>query len=126
VLKGSQMAAMPNRELYASLQWSENGYAVRSKNMPQGLSANLDWIARSHMWADDANTAYVAGYGVFNAQVRETFKYKEIDWQAFAIVNNIGNRNYVGSVIVNQTAGQFYEPGLPRNWVTGLQGQMRF
>jgi iron complex outermembrane receptor protein len=123
---GNQLAGLPNQQLYANLQWSQNGFARVGQAPIKGLQANVEWVARSHMWADDANTAYVAGYGIFNMQVRENFDFKGINWEAFAMVNNVGNQNYVGSVIVNQTNGQYYESGLPRNWIAGLQGQLKF
>jgi iron complex outermembrane receptor protein len=126
VAAGNQLAGLPNQQLYANLQWSQNGFARVGQAPIKGLQANVEWVARSHMWADDANTAYVAGYGIFNMQVRENFDFKGINWEAFAMVNNVGNQNYVGSVIVNQTNGQYYESGLPRNWIAGLQGQLKF
>jgi hypothetical protein len=35
-------------------------------------------------------------------------------------LNNASDERYVGSVIVNQTSFQYYEPGLPKNWTAGV------
>jgi len=39
----------------------------------------------------------------------------------FVRLNNIFNRIYIGSVIVNQTSSQFYESTPGRNWILGLK-----
>lgn len=36
-------------------------------------------------------------------------------------VDNLSDKRYVGSVIVNQSAAQFYEPAAGRNWTVGLR-----
>jgi iron complex outermembrane recepter protein len=41
-------------------------------------------------------------------------------------IDNLANRRYVGSVIVNQANQQFYEPGLPRQWQLGLTAAYKF
>jgi len=36
-------------------------------------------------------------------------------------LDNLANKKTIGSVIVNQASGQFYEPGLNRNFSLGVQ-----
>ena len=40
---------------------------------------------------------------------------------AFARIDNVTDQRYVGSVIVNQAALQFYEPAPGINWTLGLR-----
>jgi len=40
---------------------------------------------------------------------------------AYARVDNLTDKRYVGSVIVNQAASRFYEPAPGRNWTLGLR-----
>ena len=61
-----------------------------------------------------------AGQGLFNLRLREGVQWGALAVEGFAAINNLANRQYVGTVITNQSAGQYYEPGLPRNWVLGL------
>jgi iron complex outermembrane receptor protein len=35
-------------------------------------------------------------------------------------VDNLGNRRYVGSVIVNESSGRFFEPAPTRTWLLGF------
>jgi iron complex outermembrane receptor protein len=41
-------------------------------------------------------------------------------------VDNVTNRKYIGSVIVAETNGRFYEPAPTRNWLAGVQAELRF
>ena len=81
-------------------------------------------MARSQLWADDNNTASAAGYGMFNARGRQRYAVGAAQVQAFVGINNLSNRSTVGSVIVNQSSSQYFEPGLPRSWVLGVQSHI--
>mgnify|MGYP003350818250 FL=1 len=90
-----------------------------------GLEASLDWIARSRLWANDANTESAPGYGVVNARLKHRFVPTErLAVETYLGVDNLANRVTVGSVIVNQASRQYYEPGMPRSWVLGLQTRL--
>ena len=52
---------------------------------------------------------YLDAHPVTNQQFRE-----------FVRVNNIGNLNYVGSVIVGDTNSRFFEPAATRNFIVGV------
>jgi hypothetical protein len=39
-------------------------------------------------------------------------------------VDNVTNKDTISSVIVNQSKQQYFEPGLPRSWVIGVQSQI--
>ena len=42
------------------------------------------------------------------------------------VVDNLTNRNYVGSVIVNETNFRYFEPAPRRNMSIGLQASLQF
>jgi len=56
------------------------------------------------------------------ANVRAGFEQQSGRWQfrEFIRVNNIGNLNYVGSVIVGDTNSRFFEPSATRNFILGV------
>lgn len=118
---GNRMPGIPQRQMYASLQWADQGFAPKAL----GFSASADWVSRSAMWASDMNDAVsrVAGYDVVNLRARHRSQWGTVRLEAWAGVDNLTNRQYVGSVIVNQSAStpQYFEPGLPRNWMTGIK-----
>jgi iron complex outermembrane receptor protein len=44
----------------------------------------------------------------------------------FVRIDNLGNRNYVGSVIVNETNFRYFEPAPRRNMSGGIQASVQF
>jgi iron complex outermembrane receptor protein len=44
----------------------------------------------------------------------------------FARIDNLTDRNYVGSVIVNETNSRYYEPAPRRNMTVGIQASLQF
>ena len=65
--------------------------------------STLETIARAKIYADDRNTDAAAGYWVAN--LRAGFEQETRHWRfsEFARLDNLTNRAYVGSVIVNET-----------------------
>jgi iron complex outermembrane receptor protein len=58
---------------------------------------------------------------VFNIALQQRWAVDRGMLTVYGRINNVGDERYVGSVIVNQnTTLQYYEPGLPRNWLLGL------
>jgi iron complex outermembrane receptor protein len=44
----------------------------------------------------------------------------------FLRVDNVGDKAYVGSVVVNDANGRYYEPAPRRNMLLGLQAGLQF
>lgn len=122
---GNRLPGIPDQQLFASLQWADQGFASRANPRPQGWSASADWVARSSFWASDVNDSgsKVAGYGALNLRVRHRSVWGPVRAELWAGVDNLMGHPYVGSVIVNQSANppQYFEPGLPRNWMAGVK-----
>ena len=126
---GNSLPAIPKHQLFASLQWSEKGFAQAGQKPALGMEAGLDVIHRSSMWANDANTttadyALAPSYTVLNARVRQRYQVGAARVEAFIGVDNLTNKDTVSSVIINQFSKQYFEPGLPRSWVIGVQSQI--
>ena len=127
---GNNLPAIPKQQLFASVQWSEKGFAQAGQKPKTGLEAGLDVVHRSSMWANDANTttnadyALAPSYTLLNARVRQRYQVGPARVEAFMGVDNLTNKDTVGSVIINQFSKQYFEPGLPRSWVIGVQSQI--
>jgi iron complex outermembrane receptor protein len=39
----------------------------------------------------------------------------------FGRLDNVFDKKYVSSIVVNQQDRQYYEPGMPRNWILGVK-----
>lgn len=127
---GNSLPAIPKQQLFASVQWSEKGFAQAGQKPKMGLEAGLDVVYRSSMWGNDANTATSANYALapshtlLNARVRQRYQIGSARVEAFVGVDNLTDKDTVGSVIINQFSKQYFEPGLPRSWVIGVQSQI--
>lgn len=124
---GNNLPAIPKRQLFASLQWSEKGFSDPGHKPALGLEAGIDWMKRSSMWASDMNSdvdGIAPGYSIFNARLRQRYQLRVARIEAFIGVDNLTNKSTVSSVIVNQANAQYFEPGLPRSWVIGVQSQI--
>ncbi len=98
---GSHLPAVPMNSLYAGLTWS---YA------PLGFSTTLETQGRARIYVDDRNSDAAAGFWVAN--LRAGFEQETSHWRfsEFARLDNLADRAYVGSVIVNETNSRFFEP----------------
>jgi iron complex outermembrane receptor protein len=69
----------------------------------------LEALSRARIYTDDRNSDAAAGYWVAN--LRAGFQQEGRHWRfsEFARLDNLANRAYVGSVIVNESNSRFFE-----------------
>ncbi|WP_418317093.1 TonB-dependent receptor family protein [Piscinibacter sakaiensis] len=81
---------------------------------------------RSKMFADDANSAAAPGFTT--ASLSLGYRRDIGRWQigGFGRIDNLFDRRYIGSVIVNDFNGRFFESARGRNWALGVQLGHRF
>ena len=98
---GSHLPAVPMNSLYAGLTWS---YA------PLGFSATLETQGRARIYVDDRNSDAAAGFWVANLRAGLEQETRHWRFSEFVRLDNLADRAYVGSVIVNETNSRFFEP----------------
>lgn len=107
VEEGNQLPAVPENSLYAGLTW---------RHEPHGLTATLEVLGRSKMYTDDRNTDAAPAY--WSANFRVGLEQQSARWKfsEFVRVDNLTDRSYVGSVIVNASNARFFEPAPGRTY----------
>ena len=82
----------------------------------------LEWQQAGRIFLDDLNNKAppTEVRNVFNLSLSQRWAWNEGLVTLYGRVNNLSDTRYVGSVIVNQAASQFYEPAMPQNWMVGL------
>jgi iron complex outermembrane recepter protein len=101
VAAGSFLPAVARNSLYTGVTWSYPAL---------GFSTTLEAIGRAKIYADDRNSDAAAGYWVANLRfgfIQETRGWR---FSEFARIDNLADRAYIGSVIVNETNTRFFEP----------------
>jgi iron complex outermembrane receptor protein len=89
-----------------------------------GTRAGFEFVSAGRLYANDTNADSAPGYNVLNAKVSQGWALGSSLLTAYARIDNLADKHYVGSVIVNQSAKQFYEPAPGRNWTLGLRYSM--
>ena len=86
-----------------------------------GSQAGIELTQSGRLYANDTNTASAPGYTTLNLKASHGWSVGTGSLTAYARVHNITDKQYVGSVIVNQALSQFYEPAPGRNLTLGLR-----
>lgn len=102
------------------------GYASFGYQPEQGWYAGSDIRYMSDIMANDENTAKAPSWTVVGLTTGYKWSYGRMDMDLFGRVDNLFDREYVGSVIVNESNGRYYEPGPGRNYGIGLNLAWRF
>jgi iron complex outermembrane recepter protein len=82
-------------------------------------------LAKSRVWANDANAAAAPGFAIFNLRLGGTAAFGRPRLSPVLAVQNVFDRSYVGSVAINAAGAnvgvtKFYEPAPRRTWYIGL------
>ena len=116
VSAGNRIPGLARQSLYAALGWTP----------PTGLRAGLEARALSKVYVNDVNGEAAPGYAIASANVGYVARWAGWDLRAFARVDNLFDKDYAGSVIVNEGNGRFYEPAPGRTYLVGLSGSVSF
>ena len=107
VSAGAKLPGVPARTVFGEIKYRA-GWA--------DLSA--EFRAQSALAVNDANTDRAAGYGVLNLAAARTVQIAGRTARLFVRVNNVFDKVYAGSVIVNEGNSRFFEPA------PGLSGML--
>ncbi|HCC2451246.1 TPA: TonB-dependent receptor [Klebsiella variicola] len=102
------------------------GYASFGYQPEQGWYAGSDIRYMSDIMANDENTAKAPSWTVVGLTTGYKWSYGRMDMDLFGRVDNLFDREYVGSVIVNESNGRYYEPAPGRNYGIVLNLAWRF
>jgi len=116
VAAGSRIPGIARSNLYAAVGW-------RPKT---GWQAGIDARAASAVYADDINSQAAPGYAI--AGIRAGYRALPGRWDlnVFARIDNLLDRKYAGSVIVDETSLRFFEPAPGRTGLFGASGAYSF
>lgn len=115
---GNRLPGVPASQLFGELAWKHAG---------SGFQVALEGLARSKVEVEDTNTARAApGYAIANLRLGIDREYGASTLGAFLRVDNLFDRQYVGSVVVGDSNGRYYESAPGRNWLAGVSVAHRF
>jgi iron complex outermembrane recepter protein len=114
---GRLMPGIPRTSVYAELAWRQRAW---------GLETALEARHVGRVMVDDLNTDSAPAYAVL--ALRASLRQQQGPWtfRQFVRVDNLTDRDYAGSVIVNEGNRRFFEPAPGRQWLAGLSAAYSF
>ncbi|WP_396027368.1 TonB-dependent receptor domain-containing protein [Achromobacter xylosoxidans] len=107
---GRRIPGTARQAAYAALAWEPR----------EGWQAGVEGRYLSSIAVDDANSDAAPAY--FVAALSTGYVWRAGPWQvrAYGRIDNLFDRRYAGSVIVNEGNGRYFEPAPGRNWSAGI------
>jgi iron complex outermembrane receptor protein len=110
---GNRIAGVPRGNAWGELAWRDAAWG----------EFGAEWHSSGSVAVNDRNTDFAAGHDVFALRWSKGYALgnagARMEW--LLRVDNLFDRHYAGSVIVNDANGRFFEPGAPRNFLVGLR-----
>ncbi|WP_242170553.1 MULTISPECIES: TonB-dependent receptor [unclassified Pseudomonas] len=115
--KGNYLPGVPQTTLFAELNWKPRDW----------VSTAIEGMYRSKVYVEDTNQQRAApGYSVFNWRARFEQKVEHWTFHQTLRLDNLLDRQYVGSVIVGDGNFRYYEAVPGRSWYAGAGAEYQF
>nr|WP_228129194.1 TonB-dependent receptor [Pusillimonas sp. T7-7] len=113
---GNRIPGIARHSLFAAIAWTP----------PKGWRAGVEGRYLSKLYVNDSNDEATPSY--FTAAVHAGYLWQLSNWDvnAFARIDNVFDKQYAGSAIINAGFGRYYEPAPGRNWTAGISATYRF
>ena len=114
---GNKIPGTYSNQIYAEVAW---------KYQPLGFSTALEGRYNSKVYVNDTNTDAAPSYKIAN--IRAGFEQNVGGWNftEFVRVENIFDKDYIGSVRINDGNSRFYEPAAGRNYLLSVGATYKF
>ncbi|WP_047552580.1 TonB-dependent receptor family protein [Methylotenera sp. G11] len=114
---GNKIPGTYSSQVYGEVAWKYN---------PLGFKTALEARHNSKVYVNDINTDSAHSYTIFN--IRAGFEQNLANWRfsEYVRVENMFDKEYIGSVRINDSNLRFFEPAAGRNYLLGLSAQYKF
>lgn len=121
---GTRIAGTSPRSAYAELAWSPFGNEATEIAAEWRLQ---DQVATNDLNARGEDDDFAPGWSTVALRARQAWRLGENSrLEGLLRVDNLFDREYAGSVIVNEGNRRFFEPGMPRSWLLSLRWRQAF
>lgn len=117
IASGNRIPGTYSNQAYGEIRW---------KYEPLGFHTALEGRYNSKVYVNDRNTDAASSYAIFN--VRAGFEQLISNWmfKEFIRIENLADKEFIGSVRINDANSRFFEPAAERNYLLGLSAQYKF
>jgi iron complex outermembrane receptor protein len=113
---GRRIPGLAQHVAWGELRWSPSDHT----------DVMLEGRFVDRVYVDDANSQAAPAFTTFDLAAERRFGFGGLQWRGFARIDNLFNREYIGSVRVNDGNARYYEPAPGRNWVLGFSVSRAF
>jgi len=117
VAAGNNIPGTYRSQIYGELAW---------KYEPLGFMTALEGRYNSKVYVNDINGDTAPSYTIFNLRAGFEQNLSKWNFREYLRVENMFDKEYIGSVRVNDGNSLFFEPGADRNYLLGLSANYRF
>lgn len=114
---GNRLPAVPVDTLYGALSWRHD---------KSGFDTALEVRSESKLYVNDLNSDSTDGFTVLNWRAGFAQQLQRWHFEEFLRVDNLTDRRYAGSVIVNESNSRFFEPAPGRSAYLGVAIRTEF
>ena len=112
VAAGTRLPGIARQQLGVALDWRDGDW-----------NAGIEGIGMGDVAVNDQGSERAPGYFVVDAHAGRRWRFGRSELLAFVRVDNLLDKRYIGSVIVNDGNGRYYEPAPGRGFLVGARWQ---
>ncbi len=113
---GNRIPGVARGSLFGALNWKP----------PTGWRGGVELRYLSSVAVNDSNTEAAPGYATAAASLGYVARIAGWELGGFVRGENLFDKRYAGSVIVNEGNRRYYEPAPGRSWLAGASAEFRF
>lgn len=115
---GARLPGVPAVSAYGEINWNPGTFG--------GFNAALEVQYTGRIYVNERNSDATPSATIANARIGFAQRAGGVTWREFVRLNNLADRNYVGSLVVGDTNGRYFEPAPGRNWFAGVSAHAVF
>ena len=117
VESGNKIPGTYRNQAYGEVAW---------KYPSAGFFTAIEGRYNSKIYVDDINSDSASSYTIFNLRAGLEQKLSHWSFKEYVRIENMLDREYIGSVRVNDANFRFFEPSAGRNYLIGINAQYKF
>lgn len=117
VESGNRIPGTYRSQIYGEIAW---------KYEPLGFNTAFEGRHNSKVYVNDSNTDTAPSYTIFNLRAGFEQNFAHWSFKEYLRVENMFDKEYIGSVRIGDTNQRFFEPAPDRNYLLGLSANYKF
>jgi len=119
VARGNRLPGTPDRSAFAELVYTPRA-------LLPGFHTAVEVAYVGRLYVNDANEDFAPPATVVNLRAGYIRRFGAFEVEPLVRIDNVADKRYAGSVIVNEANRRFFEPAPERSWLVAVAVRYRF